>query len=103
MVWWLFAPKPERADTMEAADLHRSRLHSTRPTQQPSKSVYEIFNDPFRLLAIWDLGPTPAIERFLKARFSAELRLDLLKQNIGFGFANRSHLDDEVISKSGRR
>ena len=31
MVWWLFATKPERVDTTEAADLHRSRLHSTRP------------------------------------------------------------------------
>jgi hypothetical protein len=30
MVWWLFATMPERADTMETADLHRSRLHSTR-------------------------------------------------------------------------
>jgi hypothetical protein len=30
MVWPPFATLPERADTTEAADLNRSRLHSTR-------------------------------------------------------------------------
>jgi hypothetical protein len=31
MVWRPFATMPERVDTSEAADLNRSRLHSTRP------------------------------------------------------------------------
>jgi hypothetical protein len=32
MVWWPFAPKPERADTLEVTDLHSNAppLYSTR-------------------------------------------------------------------------
>jgi hypothetical protein len=32
MVWWPFAPKPERADTLEVTDLHSDAppLYSTR-------------------------------------------------------------------------
>jgi hypothetical protein len=44
MVWWPFAPKPERADTLEVTD-----LHSGAPPLYSTVVNYEQAVEPFRL------------------------------------------------------
>jgi hypothetical protein len=43
MVWWPFAPKPERADTLEVTDLHSGAppLYSTRLRGEPKRPAHK--------------------------------------------------------------